>query len=87
MPIGLDLKVVRLNRYEDDDSTLKAFVDIAIGDFMIKGLRIVQGKKGLFLSMPAEQGKDGKWYDTFHPLTKQARDALSQAVLEVYQQE
>jgi stage V sporulation protein G len=86
MSVEQGLKVTRLYRFEGSDSTLKAFADVAVGDFLIKGLRIVQGKKGLFLSMPGEQGKDGKWYDTFHPLTKEARQLLSDAVLEAYQE-
>lgn len=81
-----DVKVMRLHRFDDNGSTLKAFADVAIGDFLIKGLRVVQGKKGLFLAMPGEQGKDGKWYDTFRPLTKEARQLLSDAVMETYQQ-
>jgi len=82
----LDVKVMRLHRFADDGSKLKAFADVAIGDFLVRGLRIIQGQKGLFLAMPGEQGKDGKWYDTMHPITKEARQMLSDAVLEAYQQ-
>ncbi len=81
-----DLKVLRLCRFEDNGSKLKAFVDVAVGDFLVKGLRIIQGQKGLFLGMPGEQGNDGKWYDTFHPLTKEARQSLSDVVLAAYQE-
>jgi stage V sporulation protein G len=82
---GLALKVVRLHRFEGD-SKLKAFCDIAIGDFIIKGLRLVDGQKGLFLSMPQEKGKDGKYYDSFFPTTEEARQSLTEAVLEAYQE-
>jgi stage V sporulation protein G len=81
----LDLKVVRLHRFEGD-SKLKAFVDIAIGDFLVKGLRVVAGQKGLFLAMPQEKAKDGKWYNAFCPLTKEARQSLSEVVLAAYQE-
>ncbi len=56
-----NLEVVRLHRL-DGDSKTKAFVDVAIGDFIVKGLKVVQGQKGLFLSMPQEKGKDGQHY-------------------------
>ena len=46
-----EVKAVRLHRF-DSDSKTKAFADIAIGDFIVKGLRVVEGKKGLFISMP-----------------------------------
>ncbi len=82
---GLDLKVVRLHRY-DGESKTKAFADIAIGDFIIKGLRIVQGQKGLFLAMPQEKSKDGKWYNVFYPVTKEAKQDLSDLVLAAYEE-
>ncbi|MFH0762833.1 MAG: SpoVG family protein [Candidatus Omnitrophota bacterium] len=85
METGLDLKIVRLHRF-DGDSKLKAFVDVAIGDFIIKGLRVVNGEKGLFLSMPQEKGKDGKWYDTFYPVTDEARRILAGVVLAAYEE-
>ena len=76
--------MVRLYRLESDSKT-KAFVDIAIGDFIIRGLKVVEGKKGLFLGMPQEKAKDGKWYNAFYPVTKEARSSLTDAVLTAYQ--
>ncbi|HLD82432.1 MAG TPA: septation protein SpoVG family protein [Candidatus Omnitrophota bacterium] len=81
-----NIEVVRLHRFDDDDSKLKAFVDIAIGDFIVKGFRIVQGKKGLFLGMPREQGKDGKWYDAFCTKTEEAKQSLIEVALTAYQE-
>ena len=81
----LNLKVVRLYRFNGDSKT-KAFVDIAIGDFIIKGLRILAGKKGLFLGMPQEKAKDGNWYNAFYPVTKEARQNLTDVVLAAYQE-
>jgi DNA-binding cell septation regulator SpoVG len=47
-----------------DAGALKAFCDIAIGgDIIIKGIRVLSGKKGLFVGLPQDQGKDSKWYD------------------------
>ncbi|MFA5114538.1 MAG: SpoVG family protein [Candidatus Omnitrophota bacterium] len=80
---GTDLKVVRLYRLEGDSKT-KAFVDIALGDFIVKGLKVLEGKNGLFLGMPQEKAKDGKWYNAFYPATKEARSSLTDAVLAVY---
>jgi len=81
----LSIKVVRLHRF-DGDSKLKAFADVSIGDFLIKGLKVVEGSKGLFLSMPSEKAKDGKYYDSVIPLTKEARQALEDTVLAAYQE-
>lgn len=85
MSEGLDLKVVRLYRLAGGSKT-KAFLDIALGDFIVKGLKIIQGQKGLFLSMPQDKAKDGKWYNAFYPVTKEARQALTDIVLAAYQE-
>lgn len=79
------LEVVRLYRW-DSDSKVKAFADVSIGDFVIKGLRLVQGKKGLFLAMPQEKSKDGKWYNAVYPKTKEAGQQLEELVLAAYKQ-
>ena len=56
----LEFKVERIYKLEGDGNT-KAFVDLVINDgLLIKGLRIVNGQKGLFVSMPREQGKDSR---------------------------
>ncbi len=82
-----EVQVVRMHRFDGDaGSKLKAFADIAVGDFVIKGFRVMQGEKGLFLGFPQEKGKDGKWYNVFWPKTKEARQDLSEVVLAAYQE-
>ena len=79
------LVVKRLVKF-DGEGSLKAYVDLVIGDlFLIKGLRVVEGKNGLFVSMPRQQGKDNKWYDTVVALTKEAKEGVGRVVLEAYQ--
>lgn len=68
----------------DTDSKLKAFADVSFSGIVIKGLSVVDGVKGLFVSMPRHQGKDGKWYDTVYPQTKELKQQLSEVVLEAY---
>jgi stage V sporulation protein G len=80
-----NLKVVRLHRF-DGDSKTKAFVDVSIGGYIVKGLRVVKGQKGLFLAMPQEKSKDGKWYNSFYPVTKEARSSLNDLVLTAYEE-
>lgn len=81
------IKVVRLYRRDDDSSKLKAFVDVSLNDFVVKGIRVVDGKNGLFVGMPQEKSKDGKWYDVFQPSTEDARQHLSDVVLAAYREE
>lgn len=80
----LKLAVTRLHKLEGAGST-KAFCDISILDcVVINGLRVVDGKEGLFVSMPREAGKDGKWYNTVIPLRKEVKEEIEKIVLEAY---
>ncbi len=80
----VELEVKRMARL-DGDGTVKAFCDVAInGSFIIKSLKVVNGKNGLFVGMPREQGKNGQWYDTVAPLTPAAKARLAHVVLEAY---
>jgi stage V sporulation protein G len=80
-----DIQISRVYKC-DGETKLKAFVDVAFGDVMVKGVRIVEGSKGLFVGMPRHQGKDGKWYDTVYPTTKELQKHLSDLVLAAYNQ-
>lgn len=78
------VEVARLYRL-DSEGHLKAFADVVIGQVLIKGVRIVEGKNGLFAGMPKTQGKDGKWYDTVRIINDEVKEELQAAVLEAYQ--
>ena len=75
-----DLTVKRMTKL-DGTGSVKAFCDVSVGSFLIKSFKVVDGKNGLFVSMPREQGKNGQWYDSVVPLTKQAREQLTVLVL------
>lgn len=78
------LEVKRILKYEGNGS-VRAFCDVAVGDaVLIRGVKVVEGSKGLFVSMPREQGRNGQWYDTVSPVTKDIRKHLSELVLEAY---
>ncbi len=70
----------------DGDAKLRAFVDVSLGGLVVKGLRVVAGSNGLFVSMPQHKGKDGKWYNTVYPADKQIQKQLSDLVLAAYQE-
>ncbi len=81
------LTVERMNRFEGE-GTARAFCDVAIGgSFLIKGIKVLEGKKGLFVNMPREKGKDDQWYGTVIPLSKEAYQQLSETVLTAYHSE
>ena len=83
----MEIQVQRMYRFESDRS-LKAFVDIIVNDaLLIKGIRVLDGKKGLFVSMPQEQAKDKKWYESVRCLTQDIREQISDVVLAAYKED
>lgn len=87
MENGLQFKVTRLHKL-DTDGNVKAFVDVAINEALLfKGIRIVEGKRGLFVSMPREKGKDNKWYETIRPMSKEIKENISMVVLSAYNEQ
>ena len=81
---NIDSKVLKIHRLPDD-SRIKAFADIGINDaLLIKGIRVVQGKKGLFVSMPVEQGKNEKWYERVRCLSQEIRQLIADKILDAY---
>ena len=72
------------------DSKVRAIASVSLdGQFVIKGLRVVDGKKGLFVSMPQESYTDKgekKYSNIFFPITNAAKMELQDAVLKAYDQ-
>ena len=84
---AMEIQVQRMYRFETD-RPLKAFVDIVVNNvLLIKGIMVMDGKKGLFVSMPREQAKDKKWYDSIRCLTQDLREQITEVVLSVYNEE
>ena len=84
MTEDLKLTVTRLHKLDGSGAT-KAFCDLSVLDsLVINGLRVVEGKEGLFVSMPREEGKDGKWSNTVIPLKREVKDEIERIVLEAY---
>ena len=64
---------------------LRAYVSITLNDaFVIRGLRIIQGNRGLFLAMPSRQQSDGSFQDVAHPISARFRNHLEVEVIGAY---
>lgn len=81
---ALQVKVYKMYTL-DGDKPLKAFADVAINDaLLIKGVKVIEGRDGLFMSMPQDQGKDKKWYESVRCLSNEIRQQISEVVLLEY---
>lgn len=71
----------------DGKNTL-GYAHITIGDtYVVKNLRIVKGKKGVFVGMPSNKSRRGDYIDVFFPITQDARVYLTKTVIEAFQKE
>lgn len=67
------------------NSKTKAFIDLTLDDtLIIKGLTLVEGKDGLFLSFPSTKGKDGKYYNSVYSLDKEWKKLLQDVCVKKY---
>ena len=71
----------------EDGNGILANVSVTFGGvFVVTGLKIIEGKKGAFVSMPQYKYK-GEWRDSCFPISADFREELSEAVLEAYADE
>lgn len=79
----------RIDRMSTDpNSKIRANASVTIGNhFAIHGIKVYDGgDKGLQVLYPGHKGTDNKFYEDFHPVTKEAREALNGYVLDAYEQ-
>ncbi len=86
MKISCEPKNIRLM----EKGNTMAMASITLDDaFVVSGLKVMNGSKGLFVDMPSAKGKDQngnvKYYDTAFPLSKELRGDISKTVLDAYQ--
>ncbi len=72
---------------EDQSAPKKASASVTLADsFQVHGISIVEGSKGLFISMPQRQTSDKKFVEIAHPVTAEMRKAIYDAVMGAYSQ-
>ncbi len=68
-----------------ESGRLKAYATIVFDNsFIIRDLKIIEGNKGLFVSMPSRKRKDGTFRDIVHPLNSDTRTAIEESVIAEY---
>ena len=77
---------IRVYPFEGDKkSNLLAMVSVTFGGvFVVTGFKIMDGKKGLFVSMPSIKTSKGEYKDSAFPLNKEFRKVLSDSILNAF---
>ena len=81
--LGQLITQVRVNLLNHD--VVKAIVSFKFADALfLTGMKVIHGKNGRFVSMPANKDAQGEYHDIFFPSSKEVRDQLQQLVLDEY---
>ena len=71
-----------------DEPKLKAFVNVTFDNaFVIRGLKVISGNKGYFVSMPSRKRNNGTHQDIAHPINNDMRRMIEDKVLAAYENE
>ncbi len=82
----MEITEIRVTLRNEDK--LKGFANVTFDNaFVVRGLKIIQGTSGYFVSMPSRKRPDGTHQDVAHPVNKDMRADLERRVLEAYEKE
>ena len=68
------------------EGATRAMASVMLAEsFVVHGVRVVEGEKGLFVAMPQRKDAEGNFRDIAHPVTPEARALVASFVLEEYE--
>lgn len=71
-----------------DEDRLKGFANVTFDNcFVVRGMKIIEGNDGLFVSMPSRKRSNGTYQDIAHPINSRMRELIEQSVLKEYEVE
>lgn len=63
----------------------KAFAAVTLdNEFVVHGIRVMENEKGKWLRFPSRRDSKGVFQDVFHPITREAREKITRAVIDAY---
>lgn len=80
------MKITEVKVYPAKESgRLKAYATIVFDNsFIVRDLKVIEGDKGLFVSMPSRRRKDGTFRDIVHPLNSEMRTVIEESIVAEY---
>ena len=74
-----DVKVYPVKK---EGSKIKAMCQVTFDEeFVVKGIKLIKGDKGLFISMPNSKSINGEYYDICFPITADFREEIQDAII------
>lgn len=80
-----ETKHISVNMFLEEKGKQKAYCTVVIdGRININRIRIMEGKNGLFVSMPKIKDREGKFHDVISPASAEAYTAITDLVMKEY---
>ena len=73
---------LRMVKAGEGELKLKAYADVTFDEsFVVHGLKVIDGQKGMFVAMPSRKMPDGEYKDVAHPIKPELRKEITDAVI------
>jgi stage V sporulation protein G len=70
-----------------ESGRLKAYATVVFDNcFIVRDLKVIEGHKGFFVSMPSRRRNDGTFRDIVHPLNSETRKLIEDGIINEYKQ-
>ena len=80
------MKITDVNVKLVENETVKARVSVTFDNvFVIHNLRLIEGSKGMFVSMPAIKTQKGTFLEMAYPINAEFSKEINEKVMEAYQ--
>ena len=78
-----DVRVRRITQ----SGKMKAVVSITLdNEFVVHDIKVIDGEKGLFITMPSRKSADGEYRDIAHPINADMRKLVEDTILQTYRE-
>lgn len=80
-----DIRVKKILTESSAESKMKAVVSVTFDDaFVVHDIKVIEGQDKLFTAMPSRKTQDGEFKDIAHPINRETRVMLEEAILAEY---
>ena len=68
------------------EGKMRAIVSITLDDeYVVHDIKVIEGKKGLFIAMPSRKAVNGEYRDIAHPINSDTREQMQEIILQEYE--
>ena len=79
------MKITEVKIFPRNSDSLRGIAHIVFDEvFVVKSIKIIEGKNGPFIAMPSAKTKKGEHRDICHPLNTETRNEIEKLIIEKY---